>query len=119
MKISMKYAAFLLTGTIVTGIYGGIAFAADIGAPASLPAVSGPNGKLEASAGWVDLNNLSSDFAFRGGASFSIPVGDMFGIQADLAVVDQFDETGVGGTIHAFTRDPGSYLFGVIGGYFD
>ena len=115
----MKTAGLLLSGTIAAGMYGSLAYAADISAPTSLPAVSAPNGKLELGAGWVDLNNLSSDTEFRGGASFSFPVGDMFGIQADLAVVDAFNDTSVGGTIHAFTRDPNSYLFGVIGGYAD
>ena len=56
---------------------------------------------------------------FRGGAAFSFPVGDMFGIQADLTALDAFGETAIGGAVHAFTRDPNSYLFGVYGGYTD
>jgi hypothetical protein len=115
----MKTAGLLLSGTIAAGMYGNLAYAADISAPTSLPAVSAPNGKLEFGAGWVDLNNLSSDTEFRGGASISFPVGDMFGIQGDLAVVDAFSDTAVGGTVHFFTRDPNSYLLGMIGGYAD
>jgi hypothetical protein len=119
MTISMKRAVFLLTGTIAAGMYGSVSFAADIGTVSALPAVSGPNGKLQGSAGWADINDLSSDAIFRGGAAFSFPVGDMFGIQADLAAADVFSDTAVGGAVHAFTRDPSSYLFGVYGGYVD
>ena len=94
-----------------------MAFAADVDMPTSLPAVSGLNGKLQGSVGWIDFNNISSDTVFRGGASLSVPVGDMFGLQADLAVVDAYSDTAVSGTLHAFTRDPNSYLLGVIGGF--
>ena len=119
MTISMKRAAFLLTGTIAAGMYGSVSMAADVETVTSLPAVSGPNGKVEIGAGWADLDDLSSDEIFRGGAAISFPVGDMFGIQADVYAVDAFDETAIGGAIHAFTRDPNSYLFGVYGGYAD
>jgi len=40
----------------------------------------------------------------------------MFGIQADVAAANVFNDTLYGGTLHAFTRDPHSYLFGVAGG---
>ena len=119
MTISMKRAAFLFTGTIAAGMYGSVSFAADVETVTSLPAISGPNGKLQGSAGWADINDLSSDGIFRGGAAFSFPVGDMFGIQADLAAVDAFGDSAVGGALHAFTRDPNSYLLGVYGGYVD
>jgi hypothetical protein len=119
MTISMKRAAFLLTGTIAAGMYGSAVFAADFDPVTGLPAVSGPNGKVEFSAGYIDLDDISSDEVFRGGASLSFPVGDMFGIQADVAVVDAFSETGVGGTLHFFTRDPETYLLGGIVGYAD
>ena len=119
MTISMKRTAFLLTGTIAAGMYGGVSYAADIATTSALPAVSGINGKVQIGGGWADLNDLSSDEVFRGGAALSFPVGDMFGIQADLSAVDVFSDTAVGGAIHAFTRDPNSYLFGVYGGYVD
>jgi hypothetical protein len=119
MTISMKRAAFLFSGTIAAGMYGSAVFAADIDAATGLPAVSGLNGKVEFGVGFVDLDGLDSDEVFRGGASLSFPVGDMFGIQADIAVVDAFSETGVGGTLHAFTRDPSSYLLGGIVGFAD
>ena len=117
MTISMKKATFLLTGTIAAGMYGGVSFAADVASPTTLPAVSGPNGKLQIGTGWADINSFSNDAEFRGGAAFSFPVGDMFGIQGDLTAVDVFKNSVVSGAVHAFTRDPNSYLLGVYGGY--
>lgn len=78
-----------------------------------LPAVSGPNGKFE-----LDIGALSdpSSAIFRGAASFSIPVGTSFGLQGDLAVGSFADEWMGGGALHAFTRDPSSYLLGVTAG---
>lgn len=78
-----------------------------------LPAVSGPNGKFE-----LDLGGLTdpSSVIFRAGASFSIPVGDTFGLQGDLAVGRFADEWVGGGALHAFARDPQSYLIGVTAG---
>ena len=119
MTISMKRAAFLLSGTIAAGMYGSVSMAADVETNTVLPAVSAPNGKVEIGGGWADIDNLSSDEVFRGGAAFSFPVGDMFGIQADLTALDAFGETAIGGAAHAFTRDPNSYLLGVYGGYVD
>lgn len=118
MSVSLKKAV-LLTGTILAGMFGSVAYAADVETVTALPAVSGPNGKVEIGAGWADIDGLSSDEVFRGGAAFSFPVGDMFGIQADLTALDVFGETAVGGAAHFFTRDPNSYLFGVYGGYVD
>jgi hypothetical protein len=119
MTISMKRAAFLLSGTIAAGMYGSVSLAADIETTTTLPAVSGPNGKVEIGGGWTDIDNFGDDELFRGGVAFSFPVGDMFGIQADLTALDAFGETAVGGAAHAFTRDPNSYLLGAYGGYVD
>ena len=118
MAISMKRAAFLLTGTIAAGMYGSVSMAADV-ETGPLPAVSGPNGKVEIGGGWTDVDDLGDDEVFRGGAAFSFPVGDMFGLQADLTALDAYGETAVGGALHAFTRDPNSYLLGAYGGYVD
>jgi hypothetical protein len=107
-------AAAAVSGLVLTVMTGG-ALAADVG-KTDLPAVSGPNGKIEISAGYGDLENLDGDFAIIGGASLSLPLGEDFGLQADLAAVNVFDDTMVGGTLHLFTRDPESYLFGVAGG---
>ena len=119
MTISMKRAAFLLSGTIAAGMYGSVSLAADVETTTALPAVSGPNAKVEIGGGWTDMDDFSSDEVFRGGAAFSFPVGDMFGIQADITALDAFGETAIGGAAHAFTRDPDSYLFGIYGGYTD
>ena len=119
MTISMKRAAFLLSGTIAAGMYGSVSMAADIETPTALPAVSDINGKVEIGGGFTDIDDFNSDEVFRGGAALSFPVGDMFGIQADLTALDAFGETAVGGALHAFTRDPNSYLLGVYGGYVD
>ena len=119
MATSMKRATLLLTGTIAASLYAGMAMAADVANEGPLPAVSGPNGKVQIGAGFTDIDDISSDEVFSGGVAFSIPVGDMFGIQADLTALDAFGETAVGGAAHFFTRDPNSYLFGAYGGYVD
>ena len=89
--------------------------AADIG-QVVLPAVSGPNGKIEASGGWAGLQNFNSSAVFRGGASISLPLAERFGLQLDAADVNEFNTYFFGGTAHLFTRDPNSYLLGIIGG---
>ena len=89
--------------------------AADVGG-GSTSAVSGPNGKIEFSGGFGEIDSFDDDAVFRGGAAFSIPLGELFGLQADIAAVDQFDDTTVGGTLHLFMRDPSTYLLGVAGG---
>ncbi|MEQ1520710.1 MAG: hypothetical protein ABL936_05515 [Aestuariivirga sp.] len=119
MTISIKRAAFLLGGTIAAGMYGSVAFAADIETTSALPAVSGINGKVEIGGGWADIDELGDDEVFRGAVALSFPVGDTFGIQADLSALDAYGDTAVSGALHAFTRDPNSYLFGVYGGYTD
>jgi hypothetical protein len=79
-----------------------------------LPAVSGVNGKVE-----LDLGYLTDPESpvFRAGASLSVPVGDAFGLQGDLSVQSIDGDWAWGGALHAFTRDPSSYLLGVTGGY--
>lgn len=116
-KTSPFYLA-LITGTMISGTFGNYAFAADI-ADAPLPAVSAINGKIEIGAGYGDIDVIGDTGVFMGAASLSIPLGDTFGFQADVAVVDAFKETGFGGAGHLFTRDPNSYLLGAIGGYTD
>ena len=119
MTISMKRISFLLAGTVAASLYAGMALAADVADEGPLTAVSGPNGKVQIGAGFADIDDFSSDEVFNGGVAFSFPIGDMFGIQADLTALDAFGETAIGGAAHFFTRDPSSYLFGVYGGYVD
>jgi hypothetical protein len=108
----------VLSGILVASQFGGWAMAADIEA-GPLPAVSAVNGKVEFGGGWADIEGLSSDEVFYGAASLSLPLGDTFGLQADFAAKNVFDETGVGGNLHLFTRDPNSHLLGVIAGAAD
>ncbi len=83
-----------------------------------LPAVSAFNGKLEGYGGWsdIDVAGIEDDVLVKGAASISFPLGDMFGVQFDVSAVHQFDDTMFGGNVHLFTRDPDSYLFGVVAG---
>ncbi|WP_417307926.1 hypothetical protein [Devosia sp.] len=80
---------------------------------AAEPAVSGVNGKLE-----LDLGYLTDPESamFRGAGSISVPVGDMFGLQGDISVENSAGDWSVGGALHAFTRDPSSYLLGITAG---
>jgi len=86
---------------------------ADAPSDLTLPAVSGPNGKLEFALGGITDPESA---VFRAAGSFSLPVGDAFGLQADLAVQNFDGDWAVGGALHAFTRDPDAYLFGLTGG---
>lgn len=104
-----------ITTAMAAAFMSSTAWAADIDV-VNLPAVSGPNGKIELDAGYINLDSLGSDAVFHGGASFSIPMGDSFGIQADVAATNAYGDTMVGGTMHAFTRDPNSYLLGMAAG---
>lgn len=78
------------------------------------PAVSGVNGKLE-----LDFGAITDPDAgvFRLGGSLSVPVGNAFGLQGDVALSSLDGNITWGGALHAFTRDPNSYLLGVTAGY--
>ena len=116
MTISMKRATFLLSGTIAAGMYGGVAVAADISSPGPLPAVSAINGKVVLGGGWADVDTLGNDEIFRGGAALSFPVGDMLASRPTSRPRCLWRHGG-GRALHAFTRDPNSYLLGAYGGY--
>jgi hypothetical protein len=74
-----------------------------------LPAVSGPNGKLEFDAGALSLPTPT--FVTRAAGTLTLPVGTSFGLQfdANIGVLPGFSS---GGAVHLFTRDPASYLIG-------
>jgi hypothetical protein len=113
--INFKSLSLLfLAGTFMSSA----ALAADMDT-AMTRAVSAPNGKIELGGGWADLDVYSPDNTFYGAASFSMPLGDTFGFQADLAVDNAFGLTAIAGAAHVFTRDPNSYLLGAYGGYAD
>jgi hypothetical protein len=117
-----KYSALNITGVLATLMTIQGAIAADLiysprpieeqDVGMTLPAVSGPNGKWELSLGPTSPGPLS----FRAGASVSLPVGDRFGVQIDVAATSSSAGWLAGGVIHAFTRDPDSYLFGLASG---
>jgi hypothetical protein len=108
----------ILSGVLCWGLYGQAVLAADAGV-GTLPAVSAINGKVQFGGGYADLKATSSDELFYGAGSLSMPLGDMFGLQADFAVKNILNDTAVGGNVHLFTRDPNSYLIGAIAGYGD
>jgi hypothetical protein len=118
-KTNLFYGA-LLSGTMISGLFGTWAVAADLEVSGALPAVSAVNGKVEFAGGAADADFASgSDELLYGGAALSIPLGESFGLQGDIAAVDVFGDTALGGTAHLFTRDPNSHLLGAIGGYID
>lgn len=82
----------------------------------TLPAVSGINGKIELSGGWLRIP--PDDYGHvRLNGSLSVPVGDRFGLQGDLGVYNTPSGVGVSGALHAFTRDPDQYLLGITAGF--
>lgn len=84
-----------------------------------LPAVSGVNGKIEFQGGPYAIDGFNNGFEWNGGASLSLPLGDRFGLQADIAASNNITGgTLKGGALHLFTRDPSTYLLGVTGGAF-
>jgi hypothetical protein len=84
---------------------------------ATLPAVSEVNGKFEFSAGDFSIPTDSSGGYFRGGASLTAPLGNAFGIQGDVSVVNKAPGASFGSALHLFTRDPNSYLVGITAGF--
>jgi hypothetical protein len=108
----------ILTGFLSLNPLGCVVIAADVDA-GPLPAVSAINGKVQFGGGFADTNATSSDELFYGAGSLSMPLGDMFGLQADFAVKNILNDTAAGGNVHLFTRDPSSYLIGAIAGYGD
>ncbi len=108
----------ILSALLTCGLFSAAALAADVDYP-STAAVSAINGKVEFGGGFADDSDHSSDGVFYGGASLSVPLGNMLGLQADIAAKDTFNDTAVGGNVHLFMRDPNSHLIGVIAGYGD
>ncbi|ODS80736.1 MAG: hypothetical protein BGO83_02795 [Devosia sp. 66-14] len=78
-----------------------------------LPAVSGINGKLE-----IDFGGITDpdSATFRAAGSLSVPIGERFGVQGDVSIGSIDGNWAFGGAVHAFTRDPSSYLLGVTAG---
>ena len=117
---SINRLKVVLLGTVAALVWQVSAMAADLPATEAgtvvqpdteLPAVSGINGKWE-----FDPGLLTGFYGARAAGSLSIPVGDRFGLQFDGNAVWNGGLT-YGGAVHAFTRDPSKYLFGVTGAF--
>lgn len=117
--MTLHRLSVVLLGTVGACAWAMSAHAADLMSPMpiveqeqALPAVSGVNGKWEFSVG--DISPIGANV--RAAGSVSVPLGDRFGIQGDASL--DLAGAGVtwGGAVHAFTRDPSSYLAGITGG---
>ena len=75
------------------------------------PAVSAPNGSLDLRLG----TSSTSTPIYGAGGTFSAPLGDGIGIQADFGIQNYELLTGTA-ALHVFTRDPSTYLVGVTAG---
>jgi hypothetical protein len=78
----------------------------------SAPAVSDANAKLSVEGGQYD-----GDKAALALGSYTLPLGQAFGLQADGALGRIDEGTMGGGGLHLFTRDPSRYLLGLYGSY--
>jgi hypothetical protein len=116
MNNNLKF--YLMSATMLVGVFAAPALAADIEIM-NLPAVSAINGKMDFGAGFSDASGIKSVEALFGDAAITIPLGERFGLQADFGAARAFKTSAVGGALHLFTRDPGQYLVGAIGGYTD
>ncbi len=75
-------------------------------------AVSNPNAKIS-----VEGGQYGGDQSALALGSYTLPLGQSFGLQADGALGRIDEDTMGGGGVHLFTRDPSSYLLGVYGSY--
>ena len=106
------------SSVLALGLSVGSVQAADVAAGRK-PAVSEVNGKIEFQGGPYTIDDFGGGGEWQGGASLSVPLGDVLGVQADVAVSNTVNgNTLEGGMLHFFTRDPDAYLFGVTGGSF-
>jgi len=79
-------------------------------------AVSEINGKLSAAAG-ATRDNDDKGGVFLGEGSVSIPINCQFGLQLDGALGKLDGDTTGGAAVHAFMRNPNSYLLGAYSSY--
>jgi hypothetical protein len=92
------------------------AFSADIAPSAPVKhAVDGLNGKISFGGLYSDINGASSDAYFYGDGSFSVPLGERFGMQVDGALASNGNTTSGGIGAHVFWRDPSIGLVGAYG----
>jgi hypothetical protein len=78
------------------------------------PAVSAPNGIVDVGIGGArDGNGGPAEALGRLGGSAAVPLGNNWGLQADLS--GQYDKM-LAGSLQLFTRDPANYLLGLTAG---
>jgi hypothetical protein len=118
-----RFGILLLASTALCSL-AGVAYSADLiiydpepmadqMVDLTLPAVSGPNGKIEFALGGITDPDAA---IFSAGGSFSMPLTHSFGLQADIGFSNTDSDWSAGGALHLFTRDPSLYLLGVTGG---
>ena len=108
MKTTRKLLAALAVTAAIQLHAGTVAPVPSIANAASLPAVSGLNGKLDANYGAI---NRSSTRGLAG--SITVPIGHSFGAQFDGLYQHGFSTNIFGLGTHLFTRDPGKGLLGL------
>jgi hypothetical protein len=104
----MAYRAAAIGGVLALTLSTGIALAGS--------AVESVNGKVEFKGGFEALNGQAGQAGVSGGASISVPLGDMFGLQTDFAAGTNSGSQLYGASTHLFMRNPDSYLVGIVGG---
>jgi hypothetical protein len=113
----VNHAGSFITGTFALGLMSTTALSADIDSGCS-PAVSGVNGKIEGSAGYLEDGDAEGA-RLHGVATLSLPLGCLLGAQIDLSGGDLDGDGYFGAGGHLFIRDPASYLVGIHGQYID
>jgi len=93
-------------------LVGGLAIPAALSAQDGGPAVSAPNGKFSVEGGFSGTGGSG-----LGLGSYTLPLGQSFGIQFDGALGSLDSNVLYGGGVHIFTRDPSRYLLGLYGSY--
>lgn len=82
--------------------------------PAQSCAVSGLNGKIDASGGYFDSDDNDGG-SYRVGGSITAPVGCGYGVQLDGQAGELGGADTYSAAAHIFRRDPSSYLAGLYG----
>jgi hypothetical protein len=117
--MNLKIAGLAASISLLSLLGISAAHAADVTSYSQLPAVSGVNGKVEFEGGPYGIDGYDDTWEWKGGASLSVPLGDRFGLQGDIAASNTVSGSSIeGGMLHLFTRDPSAYLIGVTGGAF-
>ncbi len=103
-KLSLLAAATL--------VFTGAALAQSTGGKA----VQEPAGKISVNGGYADMDGRDGAGLLDGTVSWIAPMGNDYGLQADLWGARSFGEGSYGAQAQVFRRNPESYLFGLAGG---